>query len=108
MQRKLNGWIRAAIVFTAFWLAILSAIAIYEHATTGAWDYFGKNRGLVFHTWLKDVSYTKEPIEGFDDLHLVFHSRRFWLWLILPVVAVWVFSGVLVPSIRWIRDGFRT
>ena len=74
MHRRFNGWIRAAIVFTVFWVVILSALAIYEHAATGPWDYFGHNHGLLFHTWAKNPMYNKTPIEGFNDLYVTFHA----------------------------------
>ena len=104
MHRRFNGWIRAAIVFTVFWVVILSALAIYEHAATGPWDYFGHNHGLLFHTWAKDPmdrQNTHRRVQRF--ICQMFHARRFWLWFILPIVVVWLFCAALVPSIRWVR-----
>lgn len=63
-QNSTDGFERR-LCLLRFALAILSAIAIYRHATTGPWDYFGKNRGLVFHRWLKDIWYTQERIPPF-------------------------------------------
>lgn len=105
---RLNGWLRAVIVFSAFWLAIILGLVGYEYFTTGPWDYFGDNKGLIFFSWVKNQSYNKSPIEGFDDLSLVLRTQRFWTTLLLPIIVAWVLAGALVPALRWVRRGFHT
>ena len=103
MMKKLNGWLRAALVFSVVWVLCVVGFMAYERFITigspfGPWNFFRDYSSLVFH----GVSVSGERL----DFGLL--EERFWLALLFPPILAWIFAGCLVPALRWVRDGFRT
>jgi Ca-activated chloride channel homolog len=101
---KLNGWCRAALVFSVLWVACVAGLRLYERYVTigdtnGPWAFYGDYGTLLFYHVDAD-----RRAERFSFWLL---SQRFWTVLLLPVCVSWVVAG-LAPTCRWIRRGFQT
>lgn len=102
MRRRIDRWGRLAVVLSMAWLLMVGGWTGYEYFTTGPWDYYAKNEGLVFFGWGKNLLSDKE------SLGLVFRSQRFWSMLLLPIVMIWAIVLLLIPAVRWVWRGFHT
>jgi hypothetical protein len=107
MSTKLNGWVRLGVVLSIAWIVLVSGVAIAEYLTRNPFDYFhNETREQIFFGWAKDSLYKTpegQPIEGFKDIEFL----KFWVTLIVPIIAAWLIVSALYWSISWIRTGFR-
>ena len=100
---KLNGWLRAALLFTIIWCGCVIGLALYERLvtigdTSGPWALYGHYSSLVFH---------HVEISG-EDFSFWLQKKKFYTSLVLPPFLAWLFAGGLVPAFRWVRHGFGT
>lgn len=100
---KLNGWCRAALVFSLVWSTCVVGVMAYERYVTigntnGPWVFYREYGTLIFHHVEMGTH-----AERFSFWLL---SQRFWTALLLPLGLFWVVAG-LAPVGRWVRHGFQ-
>jgi hypothetical protein len=123
----LNGLQRLGVVASALWLvyAILIGVNQSRLVESGEGDFVltipgkeipcpltkedtsstssGKNEISVEEFFGKDMVATTCTS---PDLHL-FNQPRFFAFLFLPIILVWVFVYLVIYAIRWIAAGFK-
>ena len=101
---KLNGWCRAALVFSIAWVAAVLALLLYERYVTlsDATDKYADLMAAVgdFHPLLFYATYTHNV-----DFHFYLRTQRFWTVLLLPAALSWAIAA-LASAVAWIRRGF--
>ena len=104
-----KGWHRLAVALTTVWLLSVGAEALYEwrgwcgtpHHSTPFYS-----ESIFF-----DISFDNSHRGDQEDPIIVnaqFRRTKFFRIALVPVVGVWLFVLVLMPTARWVRDGFKT
>lgn len=115
---RLRGWMRLALLLSAFWLIGVSAYAAFQFHSTNS-DLSGQTKSGPF----KDVPQSQDasvaddlvwsPVSPFASCKLVtrniscsFNWTRFATIAILPLLAFWI---VIVSGfgVRWVINGFK-
>jgi len=100
---RLNGWCRAALVFSVLWFTCVAGLRAYERyatigSTNGPWAFYRDYGRLVF--------YHVEVDRKAERVSFWLLSQRFWTVLVLPVCLSWLVAA-LAPACRWVRRGFQ-
>jgi len=104
LPNKLNGWCRAALVFSVTWSAVVLALLLYERYVTlgDATSKYAVLRAAVgdYHALLFYATYTHDA-----DFHFYLRTQRFWTVLLLPMILAGAIAA-LGPTLAWVRAGF--
>ena|SRR5437868_471810 len=100
----LNGWCRAALVFSVAWGAAIVGIVLYERYVTlsDATSKYAILRSAVgdYHPLYFYATYTYK-----EDFFFYLQTQKFWTALLLPIALSWGIAGLL-PAVSWVSRGF--
>lgn len=94
-----KGWNRLGITLSIAWLVLVLGYAAYE------WRFCFAPE-CVFRDGYPDPSfhqhYPSEPI----PLICVFKGTKLFTVATAPIVGIWVIILVVMPTVKWVREGF--
>lgn len=89
-----KGWMRLGIVLTVVWLLLVGGCVVLEREAPlhQSRIFFSFYRVLGQFGWQED--------DSFDE-------SKFLILLTSPIIVLWTLI-LVVPAIKWVRDGFRS
>jgi hypothetical protein len=104
-----KGWYRLGIALTTAWLLSVGAEAMYEWR--GLCGTPLHSTPFYFESIFFDISVDNSHRGDAEDPNVInsrFRRAKFFRTAVVPVAAVWIIVLVLMPTARWVRDGFKT